>query len=122
MNSGAVVWFNVGGKRFATSLSTLESRGPANLLAALARGESRVGVARDVDGAIFVDRNPKLFAAVLDYFRGDELPRDASRARVLAELRYYGVEGVLDAGVSDVSLRETLAAVQGAKHVAMLNK
>lgn len=115
-----IVWFNVGGKRFATTLSTLRSRGEDNLLVRLATSQN-VGVMRDEQGAIFIDRSPKLFARVLDYLRGEEL--DAShRTELLTEMRFYSIEGVLSAGVSDVSLCETIIAARLSLSCAVLAK
>jgi hypothetical protein len=92
----AIVWFNVGGRKFATTETTLRRGGDDNLLMKLHEyGKSgAIGIVRDSDGAVFVDRSPDAFAVVLEYLRTGSLfiPSGVvSKDSVLAELAFFGI-------------------------------
>jgi hypothetical protein len=53
-----IIRLNVGGRHFVTTRQTL-----------CAEAGSMLAVQFDLDGAIFIDRNPQTFEIVLDYFR-----------------------------------------------------
>eukprot|EP00128_Syssomonas_multiformis_P008994 Colp12_sorted_trinity150504_noHs@31622 len=61
---------DIGGKRFATSKSTLLSIPNTYFHAMLSSGKWEP----DEDGCYFVDRNPKHFSVILDYLRTHEKP------------------------------------------------
>ncbi|CAG2104925.1 unnamed protein product, partial [Medioppia subpectinata] len=65
-----IISLNVGGKRFSTSRQTLTSIGDTFFTALLS---GRIPSLRDSSGAIFVDRDPKLFAIILHYLRTRQL-------------------------------------------------
>merc|ERR1739848_805073 len=51
-------------------------------------------LARDSDGRIFIDRDPAMFALVLQYLRTGEMPRPRTqeeRRFLVLELRYFGI-------------------------------
>jgi len=60
---------NVGGKSFHTCKSTLLAAESSYFSGMLGSGDWQP----DDDGAYFIDRNPKMFGAVLDYLRTGEL-------------------------------------------------
>ena len=65
-NSCAIIKLNVGGTLFTTSAKTL-AEVPGSLLAGIV-GQA-VAVPTQPDGSIFIDRNPRLFPYILDYYR-----------------------------------------------------
>ena len=86
---GTVVALNVGGKLFTSSYDTF-TRVKDSLLAGMLCG--RFPVSRDAHGNIFIDRDPKLFRAVLNYLRDETLtpPKDKEKVEaLLAEARYF---------------------------------
>jgi hypothetical protein len=86
---GTVVALNVGGKLFTSSFDTF-TRVKDSLLAGMLCG--RFPIARDFDGNIFIDRDPKMFRLVLNYLRDEHLspPRDSEMVEaLLAEARYF---------------------------------
>jgi hypothetical protein len=68
--SDDMVILDVGGRHFRTTRSTLRCGG--GFLAALVKGDIPVGLTPE--GAIFIDRDPKHFASVLNYCRSGLLP------------------------------------------------
>jgi hypothetical protein len=104
-----IVNLNVGGRLFSTLKSTLLSAGDDTMLARLLRTD--VGVLKDAQGAIFVDRNPDVFALVLDVLRDQKASptivkgSSVSWKRLEEELRYFCISG-LDDEVSDSALRQ----------------
>ena len=83
---------DVGGRHFTASRAALLRRG-AHLLSVLAAGD--FGCEADADGRVFVDRDPRWFAAVLAYLRAERpaLPLGpAHRRELLREARYYGLQ------------------------------
>lgn len=85
--------FNVGGKVYKTSRSTIE-RYPDSMLAALISGKFELN--EDKKGRVYVntDRNGEMFGIVLDAMRNNKLilPKDFNNHDLLAaELDYYGL-------------------------------
>ena len=63
------VRLNVGGTLFITSMDTLLSQGD-NMLSAMAKHPNP---AQEVDGALFIDRDPTVFQWILNYLRGSAI-------------------------------------------------
>eukprot|EP00735_Rhodelphis_limneticus_P009297 TRINITY_DN2672_c0_g1::TRINITY_DN2672_c0_g1_i1::g.26036::m.26036 TRINITY_DN2672_c0_g1::TRINITY_DN2672_c0_g1_i1::g.26036 ORF type:complete len:203 (+),score=34.73,sp/Q6DG99/KCTD6_DANRE/39.33/3e-10,BTB_2/PF02214.17/2.5e-13,Mesd/PF10185.4/0.53,Mesd/PF10185.4/1.3e+03 TRINITY_DN2672_c0_g1_i1:45-653(+) len=89
-NIPEIIQFNVGGKTHMTTFSTISSQGE-NLLTQLVRNhyDGTPGTV-DGNGAIFIDRNGKLFRDVLDYLRTGEYPSFSDALR--REFEYYQIE------------------------------
>lgn len=107
-----IVSFNVGGQLFETTQATLESCGPCALSA---WATTEVGIVRDREGRIFVDRNPRVFGHVLDYLRdprqkqlllSEESP--LLRRAVEDELRFFCIGPPPNSLLSDVAIRQAL--------------
>lgn len=91
MDNAVVVKLNVGGTIFQTLRTTLQSH-PQSMLAALVSGRHQV--ARDAQGIIFIDRDPKCFAAILMFLRGEEplpLHDEDTRRKFANDCDYYGL-------------------------------
>ena len=73
----AIIHLNVGGTKYATSVTTLQSQ-PGTLLAEMFSGHSEP--ARDKDGSYFIDRDGEFFRYVLNFLRDGTLPSNASAA------------------------------------------
>ena len=69
-NLSEIIYLNVGGQRFCTSKQTLTSIGETFFTSLLS---GRISSMRDATGAIFVDRDPNLFAIILNYMRTRQL-------------------------------------------------
>uniref|UniRef100_A0A8C9AM59 SH3KBP1-binding protein 1 n=1 Tax=Prolemur simus TaxID=1328070 RepID=A0A8C9AM59_PROSS len=67
---GEVIHLNVGGKRFSTSRQTLTWI-PDSFFSSLLSG--RISTLKDETGAIFIDRDPTVFAPILNFLRTKEL-------------------------------------------------
>uniref|UniRef100_A0A1B6E3M3 BTB/POZ domain-containing protein KCTD3 n=1 Tax=Clastoptera arizonana TaxID=38151 RepID=A0A1B6E3M3_9HEMI len=88
-HNGDIVHLNVGGTRFSTSRQTLMWI-PDSFFTALLSG--RISSLRDETGAIFIDRDPKLFATILNYLRTRDIDLRHSDIRSLRhEAEYYGI-------------------------------
>ncbi|CAB0010282.1 unnamed protein product [Nesidiocoris tenuis] len=86
---GEIVHLNVGGTRFSTSRQTLLWI-PDTFFSALLSG--RISSLKDETGAIFIDRDPKLFAIILNYLRTKEVDLSNSESCFLKhEAEYYGI-------------------------------
>jgi hypothetical protein len=85
---------NVGGRVFTTSTATLLWPGDDTFFAALLC--NRLPVLRDGSGAIFIDRDPEVFAEVLSFLRTRVVR--LRHADALADLRreaeFYGLSGL----------------------------
>ena len=79
-----------------TTKRTLLSE-PDSMLAKMFSGEL-VTVAKDEQGAYMIDRTPDYFKPILNYLRTRELVIDPkiSKDGVLAEARYFGIQGLVD--------------------------
>ncbi|XP_054709182.1 BTB/POZ domain-containing protein KCTD9-like [Uloborus diversus] len=94
------VLLNVGGKRFATTRSTLITKEPNSMLACMiASEESSVLRPSSVDehGAFLIDRSPSYFEPILNYLRHGQLILDKSSnpQGVLEEARFFGIESLV---------------------------
>ena len=79
----------VGGRRFVTTRATL-TRVPDTFFCALLSG--RFGARTDASGAVFVDRDPAHFPALLEWLRCSAMPEGReARLALLSEADYYGV-------------------------------
>ncbi|KAM7398794.1 hypothetical protein PAMP_018104 [Pampus punctatissimus] len=87
--SGDIIHLNVGGKRFSTSRQTL-TWVPDSFFSSLLSG--RISTLKDETGAIFIDRDPSLFAPILNFLRTKELyPRSISVHMLMHEAEFYGI-------------------------------
>ncbi|XP_039709406.1 SH3KBP1-binding protein 1 isoform X3 [Pteropus medius] len=86
---GEVIHLNVGGKRFSTSRQTLTWI-PDSFFSSLLSG--RISTLKDETGAIFIDRDPTVFAPILNFLRTKELdPRGVHGSSLLHEAQFYGL-------------------------------
>ncbi|KAM9033432.1 SH3KBP1-binding protein 1-like isoform 2-T2 [Sarcophilus harrisii] len=86
---GEVIHLNVGGKRFSTSRQTLTWI-PDSFFSSLLSG--RISTLKDETGAIFIDRDPTIFAPILNFLRTKELdPRGVTGSLLLHEAQFYGI-------------------------------
>lgn len=89
VKSGDIIHLNVGGKRFSTSRQTL-TWVPDSFFSSLLSG--RISTLKDDDGAIFIDRDPSLFAPILNFLRSKELyPRSINVHMLMHEAEFYGI-------------------------------
>ncbi|XP_017298923.1 BTB/POZ domain-containing protein KCTD3-like [Diaphorina citri] len=87
--TGDIVHLNVGGTRFSTSIQTLMWV-PDSFFTALLSG--RISSLKDETGAIFIDRDPKVFAIILNYLRTRDIDLKSTDLRTLRhEAEYYGI-------------------------------
>ncbi|XP_038623050.1 SH3KBP1-binding protein 1 [Tachyglossus aculeatus] len=99
---GEVIHLNVGGKRFSTSRQTLTWI-PDSFFSSLLSG--RISTLKDETGAIFIDRDPTVFAPILNFLRTKELdPRGVKSSLLLHEAQFYGITPL----VRRLQLREEL--------------
>ncbi|XP_043271801.1 BTB/POZ domain-containing protein KCTD3 isoform X2 [Venturia canescens] len=88
-NMGDIVHLNVGGTRFSTSCQTLTWI-PDSFFTALL--SNRMTSRRDENGALFIDRDPKIFAIILNYLRTRDIDLKNMDIRALRhEAEYYGI-------------------------------
>ncbi|KAK3548731.1 hypothetical protein QTP70_018463 [Hemibagrus guttatus] len=87
--AGDIIHLNVGGKRFSTSRQTL-TWVPDSFFSSLLSG--RISTLKDETGAIFIDRDPSLFAPILNFLRTKELhPRSIDVNLLMHEAEFYGI-------------------------------
>ncbi|KAG7470715.1 hypothetical protein MATL_G00116760 [Megalops atlanticus] len=87
--TGEIIHLNVGGKRFSTSRQTL-TWVPDSFFSSLLSG--RISTLKDETGAIFIDRDPSLFAPILNFLRTKELhPRSVNVHLLMHEAEFYGI-------------------------------
>jgi len=99
------VVFDVGGKRFATSVSTLTKFEHTYFYALISSN-----IEPDDDGCYFIDRNPKYFGVILDFLRTSEVNLEGYTDRELHDLQkemdYYQIvlpeESIPDPGVGSL--------------------
>ncbi|XP_076681260.1 BTB/POZ domain-containing protein KCTD9 [Andrena cerasifolii] len=96
------ITLNVGGQYFTTTRDTLTKTEPMSMLARMftetTGSEQRILPSRqDPNGAFLIDRSPTYFEPLLNYLRHGEIILDANvnAAGVLAEARFYGLEGAI---------------------------
>ncbi|CAG9766347.1 unnamed protein product [Ceutorhynchus assimilis] len=86
---GDILHLNVGGKRFSTSRQTLTLI-PDTFFTALLNG--RISSLRDEKGCIFIDRDPSVFAVILNYLRTKEIDLKNTDLKSLRhEAEYYNI-------------------------------
>uniref|UniRef100_A0ACB8FFC5 SH3KBP1-binding protein 1 n=1 Tax=Sphaerodactylus townsendi TaxID=933632 RepID=A0ACB8FFC5_9SAUR len=84
-----LVQLNVGGRRFSTSRQTL-TWAPDSFFSSLLSG--RISTLKDETGAIFIDRDPDIFAPILNFLRTKELDLRGTNVSVLLhEAEFYGI-------------------------------
>lgn len=99
LSSNDQVVLNVGGARFTTSVTTLRNAPSPSLFSAMFSGRHCVS-SDSPDGSIFIDRDGKHFADILNFLRDGSLsyPPDGNDFKYLMELRaeadYYGLTGL----------------------------
>ncbi|XP_058860854.1 SH3KBP1-binding protein 1 [Acipenser ruthenus] len=87
--TGEIIHLNVGGKRFSTSRQTL-TWVPDSFFSSLLSG--RISTLKDETGAIFIDRDPTVFATILNFLRTKELhPRNINVLLLMHEAEFYGI-------------------------------
>lgn len=87
--SGDIIHLNVGGTRFATSRQTL-TWVPDSFFTSMLSG--RISSLRDETGAIFVDRDPKMFSLILNFMRTKDIDlRDVDVSVLRHEAEFYGI-------------------------------
>ena len=102
-----VIDFNVGGKEFSVSKSTLTKKWkkpdpsnedyPTNLFEDMVSGQAEIEL--DKLGRIFIDRNPNLFEFMLEYLRKEKIHNDLTDSEletVLTEAEFYRLNSLVD--------------------------
>ncbi|XP_078036795.1 BTB/POZ domain-containing protein KCTD9 [Augochlora pura] len=97
------ITLNVGGKYFTTTRATLTKKEPMSMLARMftetTNNKQRILPSRqDQNDAFLIDRSPTYFEPLLNYLRHGQIILDANvnAAGVLAEARFYGIEGAIE--------------------------
>jgi len=70
--SPSIVYLNVGGQCYTTTLITLTKRFPGSYLTRLLNNQEEQ--IYDKDGNLFIDRNGKIFRYILHYLRDGKIP------------------------------------------------
>ncbi|GFN97158.1 BTB/POZ domain-containing protein kctd3 [Plakobranchus ocellatus] len=87
--SSEIVHLNVGGTRFSTSRQTL-TWNPNTFFTSLLSG--RISSHKDESGAIFIDRDPKVFSVILNFLRTKEIQiRNVDLSALRHEAEFYGI-------------------------------
>ncbi|KAG1655097.1 BTB/POZ domain-containing protein KCTD3 [Nymphon striatum] len=88
-NSDEIVHLNVGGTKFTTSRQTLTWVAESFFTSMLS---NRISTTRDDSGAVFIDRDPKLFAIILNYLRSRDVDlNDVDISILRHEAEYYAI-------------------------------
>ncbi|KER23575.1 hypothetical protein T265_08567 [Opisthorchis viverrini] len=88
-----IVHLNVGGRKFSTSRNTLLWSGDSFFSVLLG---GRIPSCKDEDGAYFIDRDPDLFAVILNYLRTRELNVSGIDPITLRnEAEFYGLDSLV---------------------------
>ncbi|KAF7990909.1 hypothetical protein HCN44_000714 [Aphidius gifuensis] len=89
LNMGDIIHLNVGGTRFSTSRQTLTWI-PDSFFTALL--SNRIASRQDETGALFIDRDPKLFSIILNYLRTRDIDLKSTNIKILRhEAEYYSL-------------------------------
>jgi uncharacterized protein YjbI with pentapeptide repeats len=94
-----IIYFNVGGTKFATSRDTI-ANDEFCMLNVMLKHESSMTSSRDASGAIFIDRDPTYFSYVLNYLRNGivDLPPEKHKLNaLLREAEFYQINGLYSA-------------------------
>ncbi|CAF0860449.1 unnamed protein product [Didymodactylos carnosus] len=88
------VTLNVGGDKFQTTEETLTKENDTFFTALFSQ---QWQLEKDEEGSIFIDRDGKLFAYILRYFRTGELELDdrSLRRDLITEAKFYSLKGLL---------------------------
>ena len=92
-----MIQLNVGGWKFATTLTSLRAEKGSVLEKMFSENFT---LSRDSDGAVFIDRSGEHFNYILDYLRGnivgiDDILFDENiRTKLIKEAEYYQLEGM----------------------------
>jgi hypothetical protein len=117
---GDTLRLNVGGKLFETTRATLCAEDPS-MLASLFRPDSPFAPPTELDGEIFLDRNPATFGYIVDYLR-DEChllvnPPQELLKRLRVDADFYGLVGLVAAcDAILLSMNETVRLCVGGKY------
>ena len=88
-----IINLNVGGQKFSTSRDTL-TWSPESFFSSLLSG--RIPSLKDDSGAIFIDRDPKLFAVILNFLRTKEIsPTGVDVSALRHEAEFYGIASLV---------------------------
>lgn len=87
-----LVRFNVGGKKYTTTLTTIMSRGSTNFLARLVENHrsGKLKTMVDEDGHLFIDRDGRLFALILNFLRTGEIVQHSKAFEL--EMQFYCID------------------------------
>merc|ERR1712060_728779 len=100
---------NVGGKRFSTSLATLQSKTGTYLEKMLRKGSNTTCID---DGSYFIDRDPSTFEYVLEYLRTDDMlvksGDESVRMEALGDAEYFQLPEAVQVYLRWSSLRDGL--------------
>ncbi|CAD6187195.1 unnamed protein product [Caenorhabditis auriculariae] len=126
-----IVHLNAGGRRFTTLLDTLV-QGKSTFFLNFVRVDQVSGkvimnhqrVSKDESGAIFINRDGKLFSYVLQYMRDGRntvLPDDQNLLkRLRREAEFFGIEGLKQAINSALIQRRTSAEDEDQSDIAQI--
>jgi hypothetical protein len=92
-----IIKLNVGGQVFATTRATL-CREAGSMLARKFDPESNFQPPKELDGGVFLDRDPRIFSYVLSYLRNgcrlvSDIP-DKFLKELHADADYFGLDGL----------------------------
>jgi hypothetical protein len=93
------VHLNVGGRVFATTVSTLTRTDSHSMLARMfTQGDVEWQSAVDENGAYLIDRSPRYFEPILNFLRHGQLVIDKSLSveGVLEEAKFFGVTSLIE--------------------------
>lgn len=94
-----IIDLNVGGKKFSTYRSTL-MKYKNSVFGAMFSG--RHEIQKDKEGNYFIDRDPKKFGIILDFFRNQIINEKIwEKHSIIEELSYYGIEIDLKKEIDD---------------------
>ncbi|XP_050408781.1 BTB/POZ domain-containing protein KCTD7 [Patella vulgata] len=89
----SVINLNVGGKVFATRLSTL-TKYADSMLAVMFSGRHEVD--KDAEGNYFIDRDGEYFGHILSFLRHEDLPPAEVAENVMKDAMFYGIHPLED--------------------------
>lgn len=92
------VTLNVGGRQFATTLSTLTNKEPNSMLARMFGQDGMMTPSdKDASGAYLIDRSAQYFEPILNFLRHGQLIREdgISLYGILEEAKFFGIDGLI---------------------------
>ncbi|GAX80935.1 hypothetical protein CEUSTIGMA_g8370.t1 [Chlamydomonas eustigma] len=101
LNDNEQIVLNVGGIKYTTTVTTLRNAPSPSLFSAMFSGRHSLQASSSPDGSIFIDRDGRHFASILNFLRDGKLnyPPDGTDFKYLLELRaeadYYGLNGMV---------------------------